>query len=181
MSSQQVGTQFGLDSDLLKQLDWSLALARIVQDLRSDFIYAPHLGFIYRKAKDRLVDQVRKRLADGIYSVGVPLTIEVPKTFRIRVKASIKRLGPSYTRPGSILLPHDRVLYQVLADQAAPIVKSGTDNTRSFSHMLADSHSPSMFQPTRKCWGKLQKALADYSKSKAIRYVLKLDRSESVV
>lgn len=175
MSPQEVGAQFGLDAGLLKQIDWQLALARITHDLRSDFIYAPHLGFIYRKAQDRLIDQVRSRLASGMFSVGLPMTIEVPKTFRIRVKASIKRLGPSYTRPGSILLPHDRLFYQALADQAGPIVKASTDTTRSFSHLLDEPDSPTMFISTRKCWAKLQKALANYSKPKSIRYVLKLD------
>jgi hypothetical protein len=175
MSPQEVGTQFGLDPDLLRQIDWELALARITHDLRSDFIYAPHLGFIYRKAKDRLIDQVRSRLANGTFSVGLPMTIEVPKTFRIRVKASIKRLGPSYSRPGSILLPHDRLFYQALADQAAPIVKASSDSTRSFSHLLDEPNSPSMFMSTRKCWAKLQKALANYAKPNSIRYVLKLD------
>ncbi|MGH6826753.1 RNA-directed DNA polymerase [Methyloceanibacter sp.] len=175
MSPQEIGTQFGLDSNLLKQIDWKLALARIIQDLRSDFIYAPHLGFIYRKAQDRLIDQVHSRLASGSYSVGLPLTIEVPKTYRIRVKASIRRLGPNYSRPGSILLPHDRLLYQALADQAGPIVKASTDSTRSFSHRLEEPGSPSMFAPTRECWAKLQKALANNSKPKSVRYVLKLD------
>jgi hypothetical protein len=175
MSPQEIGTQFGLDSDLLRQIDWELALARIIQDLRSDFIYAPHLGFIYRKGQDRLIDHVRSRLASGTYSVGLPLSIEVPKTYRIRVKASIRRLGPSYSRPGSILLPHDRLLYQALADQAGPIVKVSTDSARSFSHLLEDPNGPSMFAPTRKCWAKLQKALANYSKPNSIRYVLKLD------
>jgi hypothetical protein len=175
MAPQEVGTQFGLDSGLLGQIDWALALARIIHDLRSDFIYAPHLAFIYRKAQDRLIDQVRSRLANGTYSVGLPLTIEVPKTYRIRVKSSIRRLGPSYSRPGSILLPHDRVLYQALADLAVPIIKASTDSTRSFSHELDEFDSPSMFMPTRVCWAKLQNALASYSKPNSIRYVLKLD------
>jgi hypothetical protein len=175
MSPQEIGTKFGLDSDLLKQIDWELALARIIQDLRSDFIYAPHLGFVYRKAQDRLIEQVSSRLAGGTYSVGLPLTIEVPKTYRIRVKASIKRLGPNYSRPGSILLPHDRLLYQALADKAGPLVKASTDSARSFSHLLEGPDSPSMFAPTRKCWAKLQKALTNYSKPNSVRYVLKLD------
>jgi hypothetical protein len=60
----------------------------------------------------------------------LPLTIEVAKSFRIRIAASSKRLGPSFSRPGSILLPHDRLLYQALADQAAPIVADKTDPAR---------------------------------------------------
>lgn len=53
MSPQEVGAQFGLDAALLKQINWKLALARIVHDLRSDFIYAPHINFIYRKSQHR--------------------------------------------------------------------------------------------------------------------------------
>jgi Reverse transcriptase (RNA-dependent DNA polymerase) len=175
MAPQEIGTQFGLDTSLMDQVNWDLALARVVEDLKSDFIYAPHLGFIYRRAGARLISQVRSRLTSGTYSAGLPLTIEVPKTYRIRVKATIKRLGPNYSRPGSILLPHDRLLYQVFADQAAPIVKNSADPTRSFSHSLDELDNPSMFEPTRKCWGRLQQALTQYSSPKAVRYVLKID------
>src|SRR4029077_16732397 len=55
-------------------------------------------------------------------------------SFRIRVAVPSKWLGPAYSRPGSILLPWDRILYQPLADKAAPIIKSKTDSLRSFSH-----------------------------------------------
>ena len=32
-----------------------------------------------------------------------------------------------------------------------------------------------MFLPTRTCWNKLQKSLAEYAKSKSVRYILKID------
>ena len=86
-----------------------------------------------------------------------------------------KRLGPSYSRPGSILPPLDRLLYQALADQAAPIVHSKTDPERSFSHLLAAADGASMFLPTRTCWSKLQKSLAEYAKSGTVSYILKID------
>jgi putative tryptophan/tyrosine transport system substrate-binding protein len=133
------------------------------------------LGFIYSKAGEELIAQVNSDLKSGQYSPGVPLTIEVPKSFRIRVAVPAKRLGPSFSRPGSILLPHDRLLYQALADQAAPIIADKTDNTRSFSHQLGDPDSASMFLPTRTCWSALQKALAKHATEDTNKYILRVD------
>lgn len=175
MADIKTGEPFGLDQAVLKKIDWALALKRIRQDLRSDFIYAPHLSFIYQKAGDELIASVTSELSSGTYSPGIPITVEVPKPFRIRVAVQSKRLGPNYSRPGSILLPRDRLLYQALADQAASLVHAKTDLERSFSHRLAPPESASMFLPTRTCWNKLQKALSEYSKSKSVRYILKID------
>ena len=159
----------------IKAIDWPLALKRVSHDLRSDFIYAPHLAFIYSKAGDALITQVTAELKSGAYSPGVPITIEVPKSFRMRVAVAPIRLGPAFSRPGSILLPRDRLFYQALADRAAPVVKAKTDGTRSFSHQLAASDSAGMFLPTRNCWNHLQKALSKHSKSKSTRYILRVD------
>ena len=46
---------FGLDGVAMSKIDWKLALARISHDLRSDFIYAPHISFIYAKAGEGLI------------------------------------------------------------------------------------------------------------------------------
>ena len=162
-------------TQVLKKIDWALALKRIRQDLRSDFIYAPHLSFLYQKAGDELIANLTSELSSGTFNPGIPITVEVPKPFRIRVAVHSKRLGPNYSRPGSILLPRDRLLYQALADEAAPIVDAKTDLKRSFSHLLAPPDSASMFLPTRTCWNKLQKALSEYSRSKSVRYILKID------
>jgi hypothetical protein len=166
---------FGLDGLAMSKIDWQLALARISHDLRTDFIYAPHISFIYAKAGEELIQEVQNALSNGKYSPGVPVTIEVPKSYRIRVAVKPERLGPSFSRPGSILLPHDRLLYQALADQAAPIVAGKTDHTRSFSHRLAAADSVSMFLPTRTCWGALQTALREHSKADDVKYILKID------
>ena len=171
----KAGQSFGLDAAMISTIDWNLALKRILHDVRSDFIYAPHLSFIYRKAGAALIALLKKELKAGTFNASVPLTIEVPKSYRMRVVAPAKRLGPSFSRPGSILLPHDRLLYQALADYAAPIVNAQTDHKRSFSHRLAGEKSASMFLPTRSCWNALQNALAAHSKSKHVRYILKLD------
>lgn len=175
MAEIKGGEPFGMDGVMQAKIDWHLALKRISHDLRTDFIYAPHLGFIYRRAGSELVAQVKADLNAGKYSPGLPTTIEVPKSFRIEVSASPPRLGPNYSRPGSILLPQDRLLYQALADLAAPIVKAKSNWSRSFSHQLALAGSPGMFLPTRTCWSALQKALIKYGKSDSLKYVLKID------
>jgi len=175
MADIKTGEPFGLDPSALKKIDWNLALKRVIHDLRSDFIYSPHLAFIYSKAGEELINGLTSELKSGTFSPGVPLTIEVPKSFRIRVAVPLARLGPSYSRPGSILLPRDRLFYQALADQAAPIVEAKTDPKRSFSHRLAPSGSAGMFLSTRICWNDLQKSLTKYAKSKKINYILKVD------
>src|SRR5262249_19019326 len=93
MAEIKAGMPFGMDSAMLSKIDWDLVLKRISHDLRTDFIYAPHLGFIYSRGGDELVNKVKSDLKSGQYSSGLPLTIEVPKSFRIRVAVPSKRLG----------------------------------------------------------------------------------------
>jgi Reverse transcriptase (RNA-dependent DNA polymerase) len=164
-----------MDLSELSAADWNLAINRIIHDMRSDFIYAPHVGFIYRRVGQELVEIVKRELQDGQYKPGLPLTLEVPKSHRIRVNVNPPRMGPAYSRPGSILLPKDRLLYQVLADKAAPIIEAKTDKTRSFSHRLEEGDGQTMFKPTRVCWGELQKALRRHSDDNNNKYVLKID------
>jgi hypothetical protein len=133
MGDIKAGDPFGIEASSLAKIDWELAMKRVAHDVRSDFIYAPHLNFIYNKASQEVIDQLAADLTAGNYSPGVPITIEVPKSFRILVATQIKRLGPNFSRLGSILLPRDRLLYQALADQAAPIVNAKTDHKRSLA------------------------------------------------
>lgn len=175
MAEIKIGEPFGMDVSVLANINWNVALARVAHDLRSDFVYAPHLGLIYRQAGAEAVELLKSELKSGTYLPGVPITIEVPKPFRISVKAKSKRLGPNYSRPGSILLPRDRLLYQALADEAATVINTKTDAKRVFSHVLAEQDEPSMFLPTRECWSNLQNALSQYGKPKSIKYVLKID------
>jgi hypothetical protein len=102
MAEIKAGAPFGVDGAMLATIDWNLALTRVSHDLRTDFIYAPHLGFIYSRAGDELITKVKSDLKSGQYTAGLPLTIEVPKSFRIRVAVPSKRLGPAFSRPGSI-------------------------------------------------------------------------------
>lgn len=148
MGDIKLGEPFGMDLTRISATDWTLALQRIIHDLRSDFIYAPHIGFIYRRAGQELVEIVKRELKDGQYKPGLPLTIEVPKSHRMRVGVHPPRPGPAYSRPGSILLPKDRLLYQLLADKAVPIIEAKTDQSRSFSHRIEDGDSPNRTHQT---------------------------------
>jgi hypothetical protein len=170
----KLGEPFRVGSPNFRKLDFNLALKRIKNDLKTDFIYAPHLGLIFSKAGNDLVDALKADLTNHGYAPGLPLTIEVPKSFRIPVGAT-KRLGPAYTRPGSILGPKDRLMYQAFADIAAPIIDAELDKSRSFSHQLSAERPDSMFQPTRKCWNELQAKLAEHSNADDVQYVMRLD------
>jgi hypothetical protein len=174
MADVKLGEPFGLESGALAAIDWDLALKRVLEDTKTDFIYAPHIRLIYARAGKQLAAELSADLKSGKFNYGIPIGIEVPKSFRIPVTPT-KRLGPSYTRPGSILLPRDRLFYQALADQAAPIIEKTLDPERSFSHQLAEPDSASMFLPTRKCWNDLQKSLSNRSSAADCHYILKID------
>ena len=174
MADVKLGEPFGMEASALAGLNLSLAVKRILNDLKSDFIYAPHINLVYARASEALCEIVTTALKAGQFAPGIPVSIEVPKSFRIPVE-STKRLGPTYSRPGSILLPKDRLLYQALADRATGTISDALDCKRSFSHQLAGPDSPAMFLPTRKCWNDLQAAIVANSKPERIQYILKLD------
>ena len=165
---------FGISSDIEKTIDWHRSVQRILSDLKSDFVYAPHLRFIYKYAGDELIANIKSKLKDGAYAPGVPIGIEVPKTNRMRT-LELSRVGPVFSRRGSILLPHDRLLYQAFADVSAKIVDDGIDASRSFSHQLAGKKSDAMFLPSRHNWSLFQKALRKRSKLPNSKYVLRTD------
>jgi hypothetical protein len=103
MRDLKAGEPFGLETSSLNKIDWELALKRVIHDVRTDFIYAPHLRFIYSNAGDLLIKNLTAELKGGTYVPGMPLTIEVPKSFPISVATQVKRLGPNFSRPGSNL------------------------------------------------------------------------------
>ncbi len=163
-----------MEASALANIDFDLSIKRILNDVKTDFIYAPHLNLIYSRAADALKAAVIEDIKAGQFAPGIPLSIEVPKSFRIPVE-STKRLGPAYSRPGSILLPKDRVLYQALADKSTDVIGKALDGTRSFSHQLAEDGSAAMFIPTRTCWNDLQNSLATNTQVETVNYVLKID------
>lgn len=137
----------GLDKKVLDSIDHELALSRIARDVRSDFILAPHYNAIFLRAGAELWDNTHRQLKSGTYEPELALTIPVPKP-------------RGFTRPGSILQPADRLVYQALADLTAPILEAQLDRTRSFSHVLLKTDDAGhMFEPEGPCWDRLQKCL----------------------
>lgn len=176
MAKLEFGKPFGLDLSQTSDADWKLTTDRILSDVKTDFIWAPHIRFVFSHAADHVRGRLKAKLQSGQFFPAAPISMEVPKTFRLPVKGTgTLRLGPSVTRPGSILLPPERLLYQLLADKAAPIVDAKTDKARSFSHWIAAPTDAAMFQPTRKCWSRLQAKLAELGQTDANKYVMKID------
>lgn len=171
----RLGDPISLEVSIVDSINWDLAIDRILEDKKSDFIYAPHLDFLYKFAKTEIINETKSKLKKGEYYPSEPITIEVPKSFRVEVAAGIKRFGPNYSRPGSILLPFDRLVYQAISDEACHTVRKKTDSSRSFSHQIIVPPTNKMFEPTRKCWSEWQNALQEKSKEKTVRYILKLD------
>ena len=91
-----------LDSVLIDALDKSRAFGRVLVDADTDFIYAPHYKLLYELMQDELWGHITNSLASGQYTPSPLITAEIPKSSGL-------------TRPGSILFPADRVLYQALA------------------------------------------------------------------
>jgi hypothetical protein len=172
MANRQNTNRFGIDPAEVSKLNWKRSIQRILVDIRSDFIYAPHISNVYRHASEELIDEVTSELRNGRYGPGAPVTVDVPKSSRMQVIPRGSR-GPTFSRPGSILLPKDRLIYQVLADQAAPLIETNTDRNRSFSHRFVP-RSAEMFEPSRASWHRMQQALNRLSREKR-GYVIKAD------
>lgn len=148
----------GLDSKVLDTFDKHLTTQRILSDLTSDFIFSPHYGAVFLHAADELHSIVYDSLKSGKYNPELPNTISVPKE-------------RGFTRPGSILSPIDRYIYQALCDLSAEILEKHTDRTRSFSQVVVSDGN--MFAPPHQCWTDFQDRLKSICKKGG--YVLKAD------
>jgi hypothetical protein len=172
MANRQSTNRFGIDPAILKTIDWELADRRVLVDVRSDFIYAPHLSSVFRHASAALIEEVKSELDSGRFAPALPITIEVPKSSRMQM-APVGSRGPTFSRAGGILLPKDRLLYQALGDQAAPLIEKNTDRDRSYSHRFIKK-SDEMFESSRSSWVRMQKRLHKLSGSET-GYVIKAD------
>lgn len=153
----------GLENLLIERLDFSRAIKRIAFDILTDFIFAPHYSAVYKYAKDELCESLKKQLRSGTYNTLLPITIEVPK------KSGL-------TRPGSILTPLDRLLYQCLVDVIAPKAEQDIDRTRVYSNLLIENdNSGRMFEPSGKAYGKLKDRITEFCNSNAYSHVIVTD------
>lgn len=151
----------GLDRTIIAQIDHDNVIAHVKADIRSDFILAPHYMAIFNRAGDELWDQLKQQLKAGTYQPELPVTISVPK----------ERF---FTRPGSILRPADRFMYQALVDGITDRLEEGLDRTRSFSHVPSDQEGQ-MFNPNHESWERFQARVAEICDGS--EFILKADIS----
>jgi hypothetical protein len=148
----------GLDPSLLSQLDFSLSSSRITKDIESDFVFAPHLKAIHTYARDEVVDRLSHKLRDGTFNFSLPLVLPIPKPSGL-------------TRPGAILFPFDRLLYQILADTMATEIESQIDREHVFSNVYKNDDK--MFEDLGPCYARFKQKIRDYSGQR--RYCLRTD------
>jgi len=153
----------GLDRAALDEINFELAINRIQVDVRTDFIIAPHFNYIFVKAGDELCSRAFELLKSGRYEPALPITLCIPKP-------------RGFTRPGSILKPIDRLIYQAIADNISPIIEEGLDRKRTFSHVLIkDKENSAMFKPYHESWGNYKNKFIELCKHGD--FILKADVS----
>jgi hypothetical protein len=111
-----------LDKTLIDVVDFQKSIQRIKSDVRTDFIFAPHINSIYNYAGDVLSNRLKTELQNGIYNYDLPILMGIPKPSGL-------------TRPGAILLPKDRLLYQILSDNMIGIIENELDRSHVFSNL----------------------------------------------
>ncbi len=149
----------GLDRNIIRQIDHESVIAHVRSDTRSDFILAPHYNAIFNRAGGDLWEQLSQNLRSGTYEPELPVTMSVPK----------ERF---FTRPGSILRPTDRFLYQALLDHVTNDLEDNMDRARSFSHVPSGEEG-TMFEPNHRCWERFQAHVSTICQNS--EYVLKAD------
>lgn len=149
----------GLDRKILDTIDPVRVNDRVKIDLRTDFILAPHYNAIFVNAGQEVWARVQELLRSGNYQPELPHTISVPKE-------------RGFTRPGSILSPLDRFIYQALIDNASPALEQQLDRTRTFSHVLVQDNG-GMFEPAHESWETFQGKIAELCETDG--YIVKAD------
>ncbi|MCT7375894.1 RNA-directed DNA polymerase [Chelativorans salis] len=151
----------GLDRRIIRRIDNESIIAHVKADIRSDFILAPHYNAIFNRSGDDLWEQLKQQLSAGTYQPDLPITMSVPK----------ERF---FTRPGSILRPADRFLYQALVDNIMGELEGSLDRGRSFSH-LPSEETGQIFEPNHESWERFQARVAEICERS--EFILKADIS----
>lgn len=152
-----------MDSNLVDSFNYDLAVSRIRTDVLTDFVIAPQYSAVFTYVADELVDIVKRMLRNAEYASGMPLIIEIPK-------------ATGLSRPGAILMPVDRMVYQLLADAIGPLIESQLDRTRVFSNVyLEEDPEFLMFKSHDACWRDMQNALQTRCQDTNYPIVIKTD------
>lgn len=153
----------GLDNKIIQELNSELALQRIKNDLQSDFIFAPHLNVIFYLAGPDLWERLVSKLKSGDFEPALPIMLEVPK-------------ASGFSRPGSILGPFERLIYQASVDMIAPAAESALNREQVFSYaLLGEDPNGFMFESASDCFTKFKEKVIEYCQSGDYTHVLKAD------
>jgi len=148
-----------------RALNPDLAIRRVINNIQNDFIYAPHISIIYYFAAEELWNRLEKKLTDSSFEPCLPITTEVPKV-------------SGFCRPGSILLPSDRLIYQLLIDSIAPTAEKALDRNKVFSNVLLEQDPDGfMFEPSGECYTNYNIQTRSLCTERDLNYVLSADIS----
>lgn len=141
----------GLDRAFLDSVNFETLINQIKVDVRSDFILAPHFNSVFVNSSDETWARLAELLRSGKYEPDLPLTMSVPKE-------------RGFTRPGSILQPYDRIVYQLLIDASSATLEDQLDRDRTFSHVVSQTDGQ-MFEPAHECWERYQGKILELCQS----------------
>jgi hypothetical protein len=168
--------KFGLDDTLIKKFKKELEIRNVRADQLSDFFILPQLDVIYRFCGEELKELVSSKLSKSIYGPKPPIEMEVPKNSRVSSKAS-SLIGPNYFRPGSILLPEDRIVYHFIAQEASSVIEASLNRKAVFSNKPLPTKGQGFTSPSSQ-WIELRKSLEKEIKTGNYAIALKTDISQ---
>ena len=167
---------FGLDDKFIKKLVNELDVSHIRDDEASDFFFLPQLDAIYQHCGDKLKKLVAEKLGKSSYGPKPPIEMEIPKGARVSARTT-SIIGPNYFRPGSTLLPEDRVVYHFIAQQAEPVIENSLDRSKVFSNKPLSKAGEGFASPSNQ-WRALRNAIESAAKSGQYKFVLKCDLAQ---
>ena len=151
----------GLSGQVIDGFDINATIENIKLDIRSDFVLAPHFNAVFNRAANDLWSEVEHQLRSGSYNPSLPITMSIPK-------------AGWFSRPGSILNPSDRLVYQALADNLQDVVETALDRTRAFSQ-IPSAAEDEYFVSASESWGNFQQRVQKICASS--NYMIKADVS----
>lgn len=151
-------------------------VANVRQDQATDFFILPQLDAIYHYCGDKLKKLVATKLASSTYGPKPPIDMEIPKSARVSAHTTAV-IGPNYFRPGSTLLPEDRLVYHFIAQEAEGVIESAIDRNKVFSNKPLPKKG-SGFVASSTQWSLLKDAFEKAAKSGEYTIVLKSDISQ---
>ncbi|GAA4715541.1 RNA-directed DNA polymerase [Sphingomonas lutea] len=164
---------FGLDGPLIKRLKKEVDVGRVRQDQFNDFFVLPQLDAIYVHCADKLKDLVAEKLSKSAYGPKSPIEMEVPKGTRVSTRQA-PIIGPNYFRPGTVLLPEDRIVYHFIGQEAQPIAEKGIDRDHVYSYKPAKKKGEGFLLASGQ-WTALREAFEIEATSGKYTLVLKCD------